>query len=136
MLNGVKFSVSDTVLVEHVDSKDSRHHWVATIEGFWQDIYGEKWADARWFYFPEHAKYANMTGQVDENEVFASSHVDEVPIDLIRGKCVVLSEDEWQARMESDQDDMPTYLCRKHYSCDTGEFRPLLKDLAQKGQVS
>lgn len=135
VVNGVKYSVGDTVLVEQAQDEE-RRPWAATIEGLWQDMYGEKWADSRWFYFPEHAKFGK-TSNHEENEIFASSHVDEIPVDYILSKCVVMSEEQWRNRMETDKEDdaVPTFLCRKHYSCDTGEFRPLLKDIALQKQV-
>ena len=46
------FSLGDCVYVNVADSSD---YWVAVIESLWEDQYGEKWFEGRWFYDPTNA---------------------------------------------------------------------------------
>jgi origin recognition complex subunit 1 len=102
--------------------------FVGTVERLWEDAYGEKWVELRWFYRPEETAHGRLRRHLP-NEVFHSAHLDTNPLACVLGKVRVVSEAEFRVlQRESDFDPSGVYVCRMRYNDDTGEFRPLLAD--------
>ena len=145
------FSLGDCV---YVNVSDSRDYWVAVIESLWEDQYGEKWFEGRWFYEPAQAygcsirvapgshteSSSSLSGRSNkpkarsrielpsERERYESDHIDENTIETIAGKVTVYTAQQFRDMMEKSSN-VPAdlFYCQCFYRTAMGMVRPILE---------
>jgi len=150
---GETFSIGDCVYINVADSKTL---WVASIEALWEDQYGEKWFEGRWFYDPvdaygcsirvapgSHADSSSSSSSSSSNsnssrknrielpldrEKYESDHIDENTIESIAGKVTINTATQFRNMLEKSTN-VPDdlYYCQCFYRTAMGMVRPILE---------
>eukprot|EP00946_MAST-07B_sp_MAST-7B-sp1_P001819 g1819.t1 len=133
--DGETFAVGDCV---YVNVSNDAGIWVAEIASLWQDQYGEKWFEGRWFYEPSNTWGCSIRTNRKSSgpksdlpaalELYESDHIDENLIDTINGKALVVSPAEFR-NIASKQSHLPEdlYYCENLYRTEAGMVRPLIR---------
>jgi origin recognition complex subunit 1 len=98
---------------------------LAEILACWEDQYGAKWLEIRWYYLPEETRWGRRP-ENDAHECFASAHVKEVELATVQCKISILSEANFREKEAAGATDEYCYYCSKRYNHDSGEFRPII----------
>ena len=131
---GVTFAVGDCVFVNVADSAD---FWVAVIESLWEDQYGEKWFEGRWFYDPMNAYGCSIRVAPESHTTDSSSSSSSSSTTSRRGgnsrKSRVIELPAERELYESDHIDENTVetIAGKVIVYSAHEFRDLLEKSSQ-----
>ncbi|KAG7267016.1 hypothetical protein CRUP_028263 [Coryphaenoides rupestris] len=116
------YRVGDFVYVQATDANHKAH--IVCIERLWQDEAGEKWLYGCWFYRPSETFHL-ATRKFLEKEVFKSDYYNKVPINRVRGKCMVMFvKDYFKLQPEGYQPD-DVYICESRYTARIKTFKKI-----------
>ena len=106
---------------------------IGEIVDAWQDMYGGRLLEVRWYWLPQETKHGRLPSHHDR-ELFGTAHMGEVDVDTIQSKVSVLSEHDYHDREARDELDDCVYFCRRNYDHDRGDFKPLVLALDGRSQ--
>ena len=122
-----QFKLGDFVCIctEEADSSAETTDRIGEIVDAWQDMYGGRLLEVRWYWLPQETKHGRLPAHHDR-ELFGTAHMGEVEVDTIQSKVSVLSERDYHDRAACGELDDCVYFCRKNYDHDRGDFKPLV----------
>lgn len=99
-LNGAVYEVNDVVVIkEHNDDR-----CYGTILQIWSQAKGQAFIHLRWFYKPSDVFGTSIPGFIGADELFDSSHEQDVHVQAAYDKVRVLSFEEYFNRREIEED--------------------------------
>ncbi|KAJ3677606.1 hypothetical protein LUZ60_003330 [Juncus effusus] len=128
-INNMNYKLQDHVLI----SSEGNRLIPSKIKSLWESKeQNSKSVIVNPYYLPSDLpeSVSCSSGGVEENEVYASDNKQVISLELISGKCEVLSNDKFQVETEKrgklNDDNLPLiFLCRWKYDDTNGILRPL-----------